>query len=52
MPTYRVVDPLPGRMTLTEFVLGPSGEYEPAVHTDDLVGGARRGAAVHRGRIR
>lgn len=36
VPTYWVVDPLHERMTLTEFVLGPTGEYEPAVHTDDV----------------
>ncbi|MFY1669114.1 Uma2 family endonuclease [Plantactinospora sp. WMMB334] len=36
VPTYWVVDPLHERMTLTEFVLGPAGEYEPATHTDDV----------------
>ncbi|MFY1690708.1 Uma2 family endonuclease [Plantactinospora sp. WMMB782] len=36
VPTYWVVDPLHERMTLTEFVLGPTGEYEPAAHTDDV----------------
>ncbi|MFC6017421.1 Uma2 family endonuclease [Plantactinospora solaniradicis] len=36
VPTYWVVDPLHERMTLTEMVLGPAGEYEPAVHTDDV----------------
>lgn len=34
--TYWVIDPLHERMTLTEMVLGPKGEYEPAVHTDDV----------------
>lgn len=34
--TYWVIDPLHERMTLTEMVLGPNGEYEPAVHTDDV----------------
>ncbi|TNH23567.1 Uma2 family endonuclease [Micromonospora orduensis] len=34
--TYWVVDPLRERMTLTEFVLGPKGEYEAAAHTDDV----------------
>lgn len=34
--TYWVIDPLRERMTLTEMVLGPKGEYEPAVHTDDV----------------
>jgi Uma2 family endonuclease len=36
VPTYWVVDPLHERMTLTEMILGPKGEYEPATHTDDL----------------
>ncbi|GAB2918595.1 Uma2 family endonuclease [Micromonospora polyrhachis] len=36
VPTYWVVDPLHERMTLTEFVLGPKGDYEPAAHTDDV----------------
>ncbi|MGX7670646.1 Uma2 family endonuclease [Plantactinospora sp. DSM 117369] len=36
VPTYWVVDPLHERMTLTEFVLGSTGEYEPAAHTDDV----------------
>jgi hypothetical protein len=34
--TYWVVDPLRERMTLTEFVLGPKGEYEAVAHTDDV----------------
>ncbi|GGL86691.1 Uma2 family endonuclease [Micromonospora yangpuensis] len=34
--TYWVVEPLHERMTLTEFVLGPRGEYEAATHTEDL----------------
>ncbi|WP_341719541.1 Uma2 family endonuclease [Micromonospora sp. FIMYZ51] len=34
--TYWVVDPLHDKMTLTEYVRGPSGEYEVATHTDDL----------------
>ncbi|NYF57482.1 Uma2 family endonuclease [Micromonospora purpureochromogenes] len=34
--TYWVVDPLRERMTLTEFVLSPKGEYEAVAHTDDV----------------
>ncbi|MEH1053946.1 Uma2 family endonuclease [Micromonospora sp. CPCC 206171] len=34
--TYWVVDPLRERMTLTQFVLGPKGEYEAVAHTDDV----------------
>ena len=34
--TYWVVDPLHDRMTLTEYVLSASGEYEVAAHTEDL----------------
>lgn len=34
--TYWVVDPLHEKMTLTEYTLSPSGEYEVAVHTEDL----------------
>ncbi|MEV4755228.1 Uma2 family endonuclease [Micromonospora sp. NPDC049559] len=36
VPTYWVVDPLHERMTLTEFVLGPNGDYEPAAHTEAI----------------
>jgi Uma2 family endonuclease len=36
VPTYWVVDPLHDKMTLTEFVLGAAGDYEPATHTDDV----------------
>lgn len=32
-----VVDPLRERMTLTEYTLGPTGEYEALTHTEDLV---------------
>jgi hypothetical protein len=31
-----VVDPLHERMTLTEYTLGPTGEYEVVTHTEDL----------------
>ncbi|MEU6076680.1 Uma2 family endonuclease [Micromonospora sp. NPDC047074] len=34
--TYWVVDPLHERMTLTEYTLGPTGEYEVLTHTEDL----------------
>jgi Uma2 family endonuclease len=34
--TYWVVDPLHERMTLTEYTLGPTGEYEVVTHTEDL----------------
>ncbi|MGW4497299.1 Uma2 family endonuclease [Micromonospora sp. NPDC004336] len=34
--TYWVVDPLHERMTLTEYALGPTGEYEAVTHTEDL----------------
>ncbi|SCL51737.1 Endonuclease, Uma2 family (restriction endonuclease fold) [Micromonospora citrea] len=34
--TYWVVDPLHERMTLTEYALGPAGEYEAVTHTEDL----------------
>ncbi|MEV4661534.1 Uma2 family endonuclease [Micromonospora echinofusca] len=34
--TYWVVDPLHERMTLTEYTLGPTGEYEAVTHTEDL----------------
>ncbi|MEV6690634.1 Uma2 family endonuclease [Micromonospora sp. NPDC051196] len=34
--TYWVVDPLHDKMTLTEYVLSASGEYEVAAHTEDL----------------
>ncbi|MGC4766555.1 Uma2 family endonuclease [Micromonospora sp. DT46] len=34
--TYWVVDPLHERMTLTEYTLGPAGEYEAVTHTEDL----------------
>lgn len=32
--TYWVIDPLHERITLTEMLLGPGGEYEFGVHTD------------------
>jgi Uma2 family endonuclease len=41
VPTYWVVDPLHERMTLTEFVLGPNGDYEPATHTEDVFSAER-----------
>ncbi|MGK5519749.1 Uma2 family endonuclease [Micromonospora sp. URMC 107] len=34
--TYWVVDPLHERMTLTEYTLGPTGEYEVVTHAEDL----------------
>ncbi|RLK22998.1 putative restriction endonuclease [Micromonospora sp. M71_S20] len=34
--TYWVVDPLHERMTLTEYTLDPTGEYEVLTHTEDL----------------
>ncbi|GIJ20109.1 Uma2 family endonuclease [Micromonospora lutea] len=34
--SYWVVDPLHEKMTLTEYALGPSGDYEVASHTEDL----------------
>ena len=34
--TYWVVDALHDKMTLTEYVLGPNGEYEAGAHTDEL----------------
>ncbi|MEV6811601.1 Uma2 family endonuclease [Micromonospora sp. NPDC051296] len=34
--TYWVVDPLHDKMTLTEYALSPSGEYEVVAHTEDL----------------
>ncbi|TCB96156.1 Uma2 family endonuclease [Micromonospora zingiberis] len=34
--TYWVVDPLHDKITLTEYVLSASGEYEVAAHTEDL----------------
>lgn len=36
IPTYWVVDPLTERITLTEYRLGPDGEYETHHRTDDL----------------
>ncbi|MDG4829542.1 Uma2 family endonuclease [Solwaraspora sp. WMMD1047] len=36
VPTYWVVDPLHGKMTITEYHLGPNGEYETIAHTDDV----------------
>ncbi|MBQ1050672.1 Uma2 family endonuclease [Micromonospora sp. C51] len=34
--SYWVVDPLHEKMTLTEYTLSPSGDYEVAAHTEDL----------------
>ncbi|GLY21136.1 hypothetical protein Misp04_08680 [Micromonospora sp. NBRC 101691] len=34
--TYWVVDPLHERITLTEYALGPRGEYDVVTHTDDV----------------
>lgn len=34
---YWVIDPLREKITLTELLLGPKGEYEPSVETDGLV---------------
>ncbi|GAB3848076.1 Uma2 family endonuclease [Micromonospora andamanensis] len=34
--TYWVVDPLHEKMTLTEYALSASGDYEVATHTEDL----------------
>ncbi|MBQ1027095.1 Uma2 family endonuclease [Micromonospora sp. C95] len=34
--SYWVVDPLHEKMTLTEYALGPSGDYEVTTHTEDL----------------
>ncbi|MGC5050624.1 hypothetical protein ACLQ2S_04100 [Micromonospora sp. DT48] len=36
MRTYCVVDPLHEKMTLTEYTLSSSGDYEVAAHTEDL----------------
>ncbi|MBG0562065.1 Uma2 family endonuclease [Actinoplanes aureus] len=34
---YWIVDPLAERVTLTQFVLGPDGDYQQVRHTGDLV---------------
>jgi Uma2 family endonuclease len=34
--TYWVVDPLHEKMTLTEFRLGPNGDYDAGAHTDGV----------------
>ncbi|HZN19726.1 MAG TPA: Uma2 family endonuclease [Micromonosporaceae bacterium] len=34
--TYWVIDPLHERVTLTEMLLGPAGEYDFGVHTDGV----------------
>ncbi len=36
VPTYWVIDPLHGAMTLTEMVLGDDGEYTTVAHTDQV----------------
>lgn len=36
IPTYWVVDPLGEQLSLTEYRLGPRGEYETADRTEDL----------------
>jgi Uma2 family endonuclease len=36
VPTYWVIDPLHDKMTLTELVLAPRGEYDFGVHTADV----------------
>ncbi|MFC7534241.1 Uma2 family endonuclease [Actinoplanes sp. GCM10030250] len=37
IPHYWIVDPLAECVTLTQFVLGPGGDYEQVRHTDRLV---------------
>ncbi len=36
VPTYWVIDPLHDKFTLTEFLLGSNGEYEPGAHTSEV----------------
>ncbi|WDZ87435.1 Uma2 family endonuclease [Micromonospora cathayae] len=37
VPSYRVIDPLREKVTLTELLLSPKGGYEPSVETDGLI---------------
>lgn len=37
IPSYWIIDPLGERVTFTQFCLGPGGEYQCRLQTDELV---------------